>query len=258
MIDLSQIYPDFPEILERKVDDITRSSPADLGPRCEEACVYFRTAAIASVLVALDTDGFYHHLIRAAHTRLYLLEHTKPAERDASRFCKASRANGFFAAVAAGSMDLARGILQKSPQQRNVSYEYEEEYAYVSFLYGLLLGAKVDDQRAILDGWKDLLDGQRSAKHDVCRALLNGDPAVFDGAFERLLDAREKELYEEERSLSRVEIDFAGGRYIYIEGLAILRFAEALGVKTKPAYRFCPREARLPMRAPFPNDLYPR
>jgi hypothetical protein len=258
MIDISQFYPDFPDILAVEVDDITRASPAELGPLCEEACIYFRAAAIAAVLVALDTNGFHHMLIRSALTRMYLLERTPPAMKHASRFCRISRANGFFDALAAGQIEIARRIIAAGPQQRNVDYEYEEDYAYVRFLYGTLLGAGEAEQTALLDGWKTLLDGATSARHDVCRALPTRDPAVFGGAFERLLDERERELEKEERSLNRNEMEFAGGRHVYVEGLAILRIAETLGIATQPEYAYCPKETRQPMSAPFPNDLYPR
>ena len=259
MFELNDIYSDFPEILSIKVDDISGAyPPAALGPLCEEACVCFRTAGIAAVLVELDLDGFHHMLTRSALTRMYLLEHTPPAERDASRHCRISRASGFFDAVAAGQIELARRIVAAGPQQRNVDYEYEEDYAYVRFLYGLLLGAEDAEQRAILDDWKTLLGGAKSAKHAVCQALPTRDAAIFDAAFASLLNARKRDLHKQERSLNRDEMEFAGGRHVYVEGLAILRIAEVLGIATQPEYKYCPKEARQPMGAPFSDDLYPR
>jgi hypothetical protein len=259
MIELRDIYSDFPEILSVKVDGISGAYlSAALEPLCEEACIYFRAAGIAAVLVEFDIDGFHHMLTRSALTRTYLLERTPSVERDASRYCRISRATGFFDALAIGQVELARRIIAAGPQQRNVDYEYEEDYAYVRFLYGLLLGAGAAEQLAILDDWKTLLDGVKSAKHDVCRALLTRDAAVFDAAFAHLLDARGHELHAQERSISRDEMEFAGGRHVYVEGLAILRIAEMLGIATQPEYKYCPKETRQPMGAPFPDDLYPR
>jgi Immunity protein 49 len=257
MLNLSDVYPDFPDILDQMVDGITRAPIAALGPACEEACVYFRTAGIAELLVSYNSDGFLHMLTRSALTRLHLLERTPPAEKEASRFCKISRSNGFFDGLAADRADLARRIVAAGPRHRNIDFEYEEDHAYVSFLSGLLLDAADDVQRKILDQWKALLDGQGPARYQVCLALLDRDAAGFDDVFAGLLDAWAVELQAQERSMSRDEMAFAGDRHVYVEGLAILRLAEMRQIATEPEYRYCPREARLPLVTPFPNDLYP-
>ncbi len=256
MIDLGDFYPDFPEILARKVAEIPRAPVAALGPLCEEACVYFRTAAIAEVLVGFNSDGFHHMLMRSALTRLYLLGRMPPSEKEASRFCKISRANGFFDALAADRADLAGRIIAVSAHRRNADFEYEDDYAYVRFLYGLLLGSTEEDQQAIIDAWSAAADVP-SAKYGVCLALLGRDAGAFCVAFEGLLDWRKSELEAEMRSLSRDEMAFAGNRHVYVEGLALLRLADMLGLATEPEYRFCPRETRQPALTPFPDDLYP-
>ena len=258
MIDLAELAPQFDDGIDALLEDIAAATPAELGPTCEDLTGFLQTAGIAALLLDLDPDGFQHMLLRAGLTRAYHLEHTPPPARDASRWCKISRAGGFFSAVAAGQLDLARRIVAAGPQQRNPRFEYEEDYAYVRFLHGLLLAEPEGALKALLDAWKKLLDGGASARLGVCRALLGRDPAVFDGAFTRLLDARADELLEEERSMSRDETAFAGARYVFIEGLALLRFATGLGIATQPEHTYCPREARFPVGTPFPDDRYPR
>jgi hypothetical protein len=257
MIDLSEFCPDFQEILSLKVAAIARQPVSALGPLCEEASVYFRTAGIANLLVGYDSDGFHHMLTRSALTRLYLLEKTPPALKVTSRFCKLSRASGFFDALTADRADLARQIIAASPQQRNLDFEYEDDYAYTRFLHGLLLDATKEDQQRILDDWKGLLEDPSSAKFDVCVALLGCDSGAFDEAFANLLAVRTTELKAQERSLSRDEMEYAGGRYVYVEGLAILHLAEMFGIATQLEYKYCPKEARQPLTTPFPDNLYP-
>jgi hypothetical protein len=258
MLDLGDLTLRVDELITLRIEAATVASPPALGPACDALGALLRTAGIAALLVELDADKLHHMLIRSGLTRAFLLERTPLADRTTSRYCKISRSAGFFDAVAAGQLDLARHLIALGPQQRNALFEYEEDHAYVSFLYGLLLGRGGAEQKAILDGWSALLGGAKSAKLEVCRALSLGDPAVFDGAFARLLRARKKEIEEQERSLARDEMEYAGGRYLHVEGLALLRLAGSLGVSTRPEYDYCPREARQPMSAPFPNDLYPR
>jgi hypothetical protein len=257
MIDLGEFYPDFREILADLVNGIVRAPADALGPLCEQACVYFRSAGVADVLVGFDSDGFLHMLTRSALTRIYLLARTPPALKQNSRFCKISRANGFFDSLGANRADLAARIIAEGPSGRNSDYEYEDEYLYVRFLYGVLQCAGRGDQQKILDDWKVALDGTPSAKHKVCAMLLERDSAGFDDAFSSLLSIRKRELEAEERSLNRDEMAFAANRHVYVEGLAILRLAGMLGIATEPEYRYCPKEMRAPLVELFPNDLYP-
>ena len=257
MIDLGDFYPDFREIVEQNVDAIRRAPATDRGRLCEEACVTLRTAGIAEVLVAFNIDGFHHMLTRSALTRLYLLKKTTPVEQARSRFCKISRSNAFFDALAVGRIDLARQIIMAGPPQRNADFEYEDDYLYVRFLYGMLLAAPAQEQQGTLDNWRATVVGPPSERFEVCLALLAHDAAAFEQAFTGLLAARAEELQAQSRSLSRDEMAFAGDRHIFIEGLALLRLAIIVGIPTQVEYRFCPRETRLPMTAPFPDDLYP-
>ena len=257
MIDLAEFYSDFPSILASKVDEISGSPAESLGPLCEEACVFFRSAGIAALLVGFDHDGFNHMLTRSALTRHYLLERSDPAARKTSRFCKISRAAGFFDALAAGRRNIADRIIASSPKGYNPDIEYEDDHAYVRFLYGLLLDASVDAQQRILDDW-EAFGGPLGRKRDVCAALLARDAIAFGEAFSALVRWRTQELEAEERSLARDEMAFAGNRYVYVEGLALLSLADMRGITSEHEYRYCPLEARLPPSSPFPDDLYPR
>lgn len=258
MIDLSVLYPDLDEIIELKLKELIRAwKLGELGELCEELCVAYRTAGIAALLLDLDTDRMHHMFIRSGLTRAYMLEHTSPEDRDGSRFCKVTRANGFFDSIAANQLDIGRRIIALGPQQRHDQFEYEEDYCYVRFLYELLQGGEQEEQNGLLDRWKALLEKTTAARYDVCRALQGRDGEGFHDAFSRLSSDRAVEIEAQKRSLSRDEIEFAGARHVNVEGLALLRFAAMVGITTRDEYEYCPREARAAMSAPFPNNNYP-
>lgn len=258
MIDLSVLYPDLDAIIELKLQDLIRAwKLGELGELCEELCVAYRAAGIAALLLDLDTDRMHHMFIRSGLTRVFLLERMTPEDRDGSRFCKVTRANGFFDSIAANQLDLGRRIIALGPQQRHDRFEYEEEYCYVRFLHELLQGGGQDEQNRLLDRWKTLLEKTTDARYDVCRALQGRDGEGFDGAFSRLSSDWTVEIEAQQRSLTRDEIEFAGARHVNVEGLALLRLAERVGITTRDEYEYCPREARAAMSAPFPNDRYP-
>ena len=43
-------------------------------------------------------------------------------------------------------------------------------------------------------------------------------------------------------------------RQVYVEGLAMLRIADRLGLKTQGEYLYCPSLARVSMQKPFPGE----
>jgi len=53
------------------------------------------------------------------------------------------------------------------------------------------------------------------------------------------------------------EPTFAPNRKVMVEGLAILRLAERLGIPTKKDYKLCPRLAREATYAPFEPLAFP-
>lgn len=257
MIDLTSLYSELESMIDSSLRELAEVPPSELGPLCEELCVFFRTAGIGALLLELDVNQFYHMLIRSGLTRVFLLQQTAPEEKELSRFCKITKANGFFDSVAANRFDVAEKIAVLSPQKWMERYEYEDDYCYILFLHNMIRGGEKSLKEKIVNQFEKILEGESSPKYDVCYALFKQDNQYFDDAFSGLINLWTDEIVFQKKSISRNEIEFAAARHVYVEGLALLRIAEIVGIETQDEYQYCPKEARLPMHTPFPNTGFP-
>lgn len=258
MVELPTLYPELGECIEAQLADLADVPPGGLGKACEELCVFMRTAGIGALLLEMDVDRFYHMLIRSGLTRAFLLSRTPPAEKQEARFCVITRSNGFFDALAADRFDIASNIAYLSPPKWNRKYEYEDDYCYVRFLHEIVRGSEKAVKEEILHRFTEILEGEKSNRLEILAALLEGSADQFEEAFAALLVERTSDLDLEQKSLARNEVEFAAGRFVFIEGLALLRIAARAGFQTKVEYEYCPKEARLPMQVAFPDDGYPK
>jgi len=119
MLDLPSLYPELRSILQDQLTALADIQASQRGDACESLCSYFRTTGVAALLFDLDVDEFHHMLIRSGLTRVYLLQNTSDDEKAASRYCRITRSNGLFDAVAAGQFETARRIVSLSPAKWN-------------------------------------------------------------------------------------------------------------------------------------------
>lgn len=258
IIDLPDILPDLDDIIVTQLGGLRSAKGVALAEAGSDLCIALRTTAVASLLVELDIDRFHHSLIRSALVRIHVLERTPPDVQRTTRFCSASRSSSFFDALAAGRFDLASTIATLSPRQWTPRFEYEDDFLYARFMYDLVaMGPQAEHLPALLDRFEDVLEGAPSDQLDLCRLFLDPDRGGFERTFNSMVSARSEWVEFQFRSIGRDELSFAGEQHIWIEGLAILRLAESRGIAVKPEYRFCPREARMPMEAPFTDIEFP-
>lgn len=258
MLELTELVPELDSIIEYKLNEISQAAAKDIGPLCEELSVFYRTAAIGALLLELDSDRFYHMLMRSGFTRVFFLQKTTPIHESQLRYRKITRSNGFFDSVAAGRFDVANNIGTLSPSHRIERYEYEDDYYYVLFLHELIRGIEAESLLAILAAFKTAVTEDTSSKYEVCSALLNRDKEGFDAGFSRLLEERTEEIEFQKRSSNRNEAEFASAQHVYVEGLAVLRIALSRNIPVQEEYIYCPKEARFPLLAPFADFGYPK
>ncbi len=258
MLELNELHALLPAMIDDGLADVEDAGDVDRAEACEKLSVLYRAAGITALLLELDVDQYYHMLTRSALTRIYALEKMTPAEKSQSRSAKLTRSRAFFDAVAAARPDLAQHISRLSAQRWLERYEYEDDYCYALFLHKLNDGADQTALQQIVARFKTAVGETPSANIAVCEALLARSSDSFAEAFEAKLAAWDEELAFQETSITRDDVAFAGDRHIYIEGVALLRLAEGVGITTQDEYRFCPRETRLAMEAAFPDDGYPR
>lgn len=227
-----------------------------LGELSYEVSTRLRTIAISLLVGEGKTDAFYHNLIRSGHVRITYLHRSLSAGRLDDHY----RASGWYLplcdAIAAGDMDGAREIAKASPRNMIAGHEYEDDYCYAQIMQSLLV-EDAEHCHAVLRQFEKYLGGEASARFEIGSALISGDQARFTDGFENLIVERQREIT---RNIERGQFeaqDIRASRLIFVEGLALLRLAEEMKLKTEAEYLFCPSIARVPMVSSFPGDPTP-
>lgn len=219
--------------------------PVDqLGQVCVDSCAKLRTLAIISLVEQGRHQVFTHNLVRSGRCRQSYLQRLQ-ASGQADRHDASSRIEPFFDAVAAADFALARQIVALSPRDWRKGHEYEDDYCHAQIAHAVLAPvADVARTQSLFKRWETVLDGQPDARLPVLRALVQRDVDGFDAAFEGLVQAHTDAL-DAERARARIEeYDVIALRQLYVEGLALLRMATQLRLKTQAEYRYCPSLAR--------------
>jgi hypothetical protein len=226
-----------------------------LGSVCVDITAKLRAAAIIALLTNADSDAFFHNLMRSALCRLQYLERLRAANRVTEHHQASGRIDPFLDAVAAADFAAARRIAALSPGEWRQGHEYEDDYCYAQIVHGIIVApGNTSNLDPLFGRYEKVLDGQADARLDVTRALVQRDQAGFYSAIEALIARRTAQL-EADRVRKRIEEPATvAERQVYVEGLAMLRIADRLGLKTQGEYLYCPSLARVSMQKPFPGE----
>lgn len=226
-----------------------------MGKLSLELSEKFRALAIITMVVTDEADFFYHNLIRSGIMRKIYLQRLKNQGIDQDHHCTSGLYDALLDAIAANDFDLARRIVELSPKEWQQGHEYEDDYCYAQILHRFVQEIPPEQEiPPLLTQFETYTEGQPNARLDVCRALFEKNQTAFDDALDALLNEREaKIIADKERGQLEDPIVIAN-RLVFVEGLAILRFAERRGLKTQSEYRYCPSLARVPMTKPFPGE----
>ena len=226
-----------------------------LGDVCIEVTGKLRAAAVIALLTRADSDAFFHNLMRSARCRLQYLQRLSDAHRAGEHHQASGRVDPFLDAIAAQDFGAARQIAALSPREWQRGHEYEDDYCYAQIVHGLIAPpGSGPDFGPLFARFETVLDGAPDARLDVTRALANRDQPAFESAFEALVARRTAQI-EADRARKRIEDPpVIAERQVYVEGLAMLRIAERLGLSTQTEYLYCPSIARVAMGSPFPGQ----
>ncbi|MGC3998851.1 MAG: Imm49 family immunity protein [Anaeromyxobacter sp.] len=243
------------------------ATAADKAPTVEDrvraadaACAYYQGVGICELLLDAEVDAFFHHFIRSAQSRRWVLQQrpgplgTVPS---VSGIMKASNTRGLFAAMAAGQWRLAEDIARLSPDAWSAADEYEDDFCYASFLHGHLLGAAHDQLDAILARFEKALEGGEAVRRDLCRALLAKEASALLAAFDALIAERDEHLAKLRQGPMCRDSLFTPFASVYVEGLAWLALLERAGVATPAEVDYCPALVRTTAFAPFVPSSFP-
>lgn len=234
----------FPEVLADGKD-------AELVGLVHEACVYFHTQGVAALLLDGSPQHFFYPLGCAAENWRRLLLHLRGR---GAALPPASDNAPLLGAVAAEYWELARGVCRVSASQR-AEDEYEDEFAWAHLLQEFIaLPDGMTYSTELLQRHERVLTEFQPDRLEVFQALLSEDRSRFLAAFERVLQQHELETESLTMSTGVSPDDVAPYRFIWFEGLALLRLAERRGLKFKEPLLYCPPLARVPMKRAYDGD----
>lgn len=254
IFDESVVYTNF--LIDNVIE---RQSIEGIGKLCNDISMHYRVLGICELLIDGDTDEFFHSLIQSALTRKYYLKRCADENylKDPAR--RTSFIDPFLDAVAANQFNLANEIGSLSPDQWWEGYEYEDDFAYASFLNKFVaFNNNINNKLMIaITQFENALEGGKAVRLDLCKALFNKDQNNFEKIFTELIYDHERYMGEKAVTSFSYDYTFEPNKRMFIEGLAILRIVERLGFKTKAEYKYCPRIARISDYKTFIPNSFP-
>jgi len=225
----------------------------ELGELSIEVCTKLRALACYRLLKNGRTNSFYHNLIRSGLVRMKYLERCSEVGALDDHFRGSGRYAPLCDAIAANDFSLAGRIIAQSPVEFMRGHEYEDDYCYAQILHGVITGQE-ERTPDLLAQFERYLEANVNGRYLVAMALTQRDQTRFDLAFDLLLSDREQEIAAD---IERGQVEsphVITARRVFVEGLAISRLAEKMGLQTQDEYLFCPSIARVPMTEPFPGE----
>ncbi len=210
--------------------------------------------AIIVLLARGDSDGFYHNLIRSAIWRRRFLGRLSEAGIDDAYHQCAGRIQGLYGALAARDFSLAEDIVGLTPVEFRPTMEYEDDYCYARLVHHLVVDSLSADQQSDLLQRYAAADDEEAPRIAVLQALLQRDGEAFGEAFSDLVAARTDAIAADRKRGQLEDAEVIAHRHVYVEGLALLSLSERCGLRIADEYAYCPREARVPMKRPFPGE----
>jgi len=245
-----------PEIKELLTFVAVGYSIRELGDELEKLSEYFQALGIAYLLENADQDRFRENLVRSGHARRYFLRKSREDNNAEDRRLALGRTEAFLDVLAAGQLRLAREIVDLSIEAWHPDWEYEDDFSYYLFLHRLVRAnpdATEENLREILATFARALEDGESPRLDVCKAFLDRDTNSLREALVRLMEVRDKEM-EKARGRNQEPDPPAcvcwARSFVSIEGLALLRVAELIGMtplEPGEELQLCPGLAMLPV-----------
>lgn len=228
---------------------------ARIGREIEMLSEYFQVLGICHILEFADQERLRENLVRSGFARRYFLRKSREDGNDKDARLALGRTEAFLCGLAAGNLKLAREIADLSINTWHPDWEYEDDFCYYLFLHRFVqeeapVRAELAD---LLLKFEKVLEGGRSPRLDVCKALFARNDDALRAALTALMEQRDEEMIEaRERNLERDPAACVcwARSFVSIEGLALLRVAELAGMSPlEPGEELplCPTLAMLPI-----------
>lgn len=197
--------------------------------------------AVGELLIEGRPQRFFHALSRCAENGRRILRLMQLRALDLP---PASSNVPLLAAVAAKDWERATAIVACSRQSRaKIDGEYQEEYLWAAVLGRLIAPPNTGNANLpeIFDVITSLDDDGFGKRIAVARTLADRDAAGFAQVFSSERGRRERETEAIAARFGTSARDFGPHRFLWLEGLALLRLAERLALPwPDEEMRLCP------------------
>lgn len=199
------------------------------------ACRQWRRRGIGRFLTSARPSELWADLARSSSALAAHLTAT------GGRQVAASKCEPWFDAVAIGDWAGAEVIARGASPVLLPDLEYEEGYLHVRLLQALAAGRhdKAAFERMLVRQRELAAEGPE-ARTEIGQALVDHDAGALADALERLLRERAWRYAEARAAEVVTEEEWATEAQVCIEGLALVRLAERLGLPVEPGLRFVP------------------
>ena len=253
MADLRSLRVDAMDALGVVMATFDPGAPAKaLLDQLEQVTLGFHTLAAASLLADGNSQKFFLNLTRCAENgRLFL----RLLRRRGLPLPRASRNVPLLGALACGDFARAAELADLSRQDHDAAHqEYEHEHLWARALQLLTRDPPAEaDVEPVLAALEPLAPDAVDRIAAV-RALLAGDVEAFAQAMVAAARQYEAETEKRAKCFTTPVTTFAPHRFLWLEGLALLRLGERAGLPVELDLRYCPRLARVPMTAHYEGD----
>ncbi|MCY1040753.1 hypothetical protein OV208_05405 [Corallococcus sp. bb12-1] len=213
----------------------------------EGVSLHFHTLAAGALLVEGSPSRFREELHNAASHWLRFLKHQRARQWAAPAI---SRNKPLLGAILAGHWELAHQLAETSPDRWQEKEEYEDDACWAQILQQLVLthggrGPRLDTLLARLG----VLGGELNEhRQSWVRGLLSREGLALNDSFSALCVLHQEDIERQVQALTASEPKLAPYRFLWFEGLALLRIWERTGLPGPcEAHPYCPPMARLPL-----------
>lgn len=211
-----------------------------LGKLALETGAKFRALGIYGLLATADKSHLLDNLKQAASLRIRFLEKVIAEKKTDDHHFVLGRVEPIFDLIASKNFSDLEKLVDLSPKQFRHPHEYLDDFSYAKILCHVALEKKDDTILPDLDALEEFLEEDLFSRAAMCRALLENNAQDFDEAFHNFIDQTEFSIQEKKAKGDLDEPILIAGRFISVEGLALLALAKLKGFKVNQNFLLCP------------------
>lgn len=156
--------------------------------------------------------------------------------------------------MAAGHWELAQQVAQLSETRWLGGEEYRSEYAWAQYLQRMVAPSihSGESEEALLQYLEEEGDDESRDRLTLAKALREHSRQTFAQSFRHAVLVHGELIEKRAKLFTTPMTRFAPERYIWMEGLALLKLAERGGLPLYEEYHlYCPPLARTPMTVSY-------